>query len=482
MKTSIIIPNSVTAIGKSAFENCKSLESVTIPNSVTSIGQYAFCNCTGLTSIFVMHKRPLNNANDGIFANINWAKATLYVPVGSKAAYENDNNWNFFGKIEEMYFNPILTAKNYSRTYGEANPAFESDIAGGTVTGTPSITCEATATSPVGTYPIVITAGTITDPNVEYVNGTLTVTKAPLKITAKSYTRKQGEVNPDFGVTYEGFKNNETDAVLKTKPTVTCAATKDSPAGTYDITVSGAVAGNYEISYVAGILTVEAVTPPAPEPEPEGTTFDVDTDDSSTKEVKVTFVVNEDDGSGTPSVSISDDKDASGSVSIPETVTHNGVEYKVTEIGEGAFQNNTGLTEVSIPASIISIGENAFAGCTNLKSITINIIVPINISVISARGFTRTDDSSVFEGVDKETCILYVPEGSVDAYKAAPGWKDFKNILAIGTTGIYGIVVSNGEAFDVFSISGQKVKSKATSLDGLPMGIYIINGKKVIKK
>lgn len=70
----------------------------------------------------------------------------------------------------------------------------------------------------------------------------------------------------------------------------------------------------------------------------------------------------------------------------------------------------------------------------------------------------------------------------MDAYKAAPGWKDFKNILAIGTTGIQGIVVSNGEAFDVFSISGQKVKSKATSLDGLPKGIYIINGKKVIKK
>ena len=310
----------------------------------------------------------------------------------------------------------------------------------------------------------------------------VTIAKAPLKITAKSYTRKQGEANPEFGVTYEGFKNNETDAVLTTKPTVTCAATKDSPAGTYDITVSGAVAGNYEISYVAGTLTVEAVTPPAPEPEPEGTTFDVDTDDSSTKEVKVTFVVNEDDGSGTPSVSISDDKDASGSVSISETVTHNGVEYKVTEIGEGAFQNNTGLTEVSIPASVTSIGENAFAGCTNLKSITVYNETPINLSVVSARGFTRTDGSSVFEGVDKETCILYVPEGSVDAYKAAPGWKEFKNILAIGTTGIYGIVVSNGEAFDVFSISGQKVKAKATSLDGLPKGIYIINGKKVIKK
>ena len=308
----------------------------------------------------------------------------------------------------------------------------------------------------------------------------VTIAKAPLKITAKSYTKKQGEANPKFGVTYEGFKNNETDAVLTTKPTVTCAATKDSPAGTYDITVSGAVAANYEISYVAGTLTIE--TPPTPMPEPKGTTFDLDTDDSSSKEVKVTFVVKESDSSGTPTVAISDDKDASGSVSIPEAVTHNGVEYKVTEISEGAFQNNTSLTEVTIPASITSIGPKAFAGCKNLQAITINIIVPINIAVISARGLTRTDDGDVFEGVDKETCILYVPEGSVDAYKAAPGWKDFKNILAIGSTGIHSIVVSNGEAFDVFTLSGLKVKSKTTSLDGLPKGIYIINGKKVIKQ
>ena len=216
-------------------------------------------------------------------------------------------------------------------------------------------------------------------------------------------------------------------------------------------------------------------------PEPKGTTFDVDTDDSSSKDVKVSFVVNEGSGSSTPTVAISDDKDASGSVSIPESVTHNGVEYKVTEISEGAFQNNTSLTEVKIPASITSIGPKAFAGCKNLQEITIYIIVPINLSIISARGYTRAESGDVFEGVDKNTCILYVPEGSVDAYKAAAGWKEFKNILPIKTsTRIYGIE-ADGEVFDVYSLSGQKVKSKTTSLDGLPRGIYIINGKKVIK-
>ena len=49
--TKIVIPNSVTNIGNSAFFNCTSLISVNIPNSVTNIDFYAFFNCTSLTSI-----------------------------------------------------------------------------------------------------------------------------------------------------------------------------------------------------------------------------------------------------------------------------------------------------------------------------------------------------------------------------------------------------------------------------------------------
>ena len=84
----------------------------------------------------------------------------------------------------------------------------------------------------------------------------VTITKAPLKIKAGTYTRKQGEENPEFTLGYEGFKNNETEDVLTKKPTVTTTATKNSPAGEYPVTVSGAVAANYEITYVDGMLTV----------------------------------------------------------------------------------------------------------------------------------------------------------------------------------------------------------------------------------
>jgi len=154
----------------------------------------------------------------------------------------------------------VVTVTSVSRQYGDANPTFEYTVTGGALEGTPEISCEATATSPVGTYDIVVNQGSVKNHNVTYIKGTLTIEKAPLTIKAGTYTRKQGEEDPEFTLTYEGFKNNETEAVLTKKPTVTTTATKESLPGTYDVSVSGAEAQNYEISYINGQLTVTAGT------------------------------------------------------------------------------------------------------------------------------------------------------------------------------------------------------------------------------
>ena len=150
----------------------------------------------------------------------------------------------------------IISAKSYTREYGDTNPTFEYTVEGAALDGEPEIICEATATSPVGTYPIIIRKGSVTNYNDSYVNGVLTITKAPLKISVGSYEKKQYDPMPEFAVSYEGFKNNETKDVLKKLPTLTCEANEDSAPGEYPIVVAGAEATNYQIQYVAGKLTV----------------------------------------------------------------------------------------------------------------------------------------------------------------------------------------------------------------------------------
>ena len=150
----------------------------------------------------------------------------------------------------------VVTVKNCSRTYGDANPVFEFTVTGGALEGTPEIICEATAKSPVGEYPILISQGTVTNEEVTYVAGALTIEPAPLKVMVGNYEREQGENNPKFEITYEGWKNGENESVLQQKPVATTEATVDSPVGEYPIVVSGGKAQNYVLEYVNGVLTV----------------------------------------------------------------------------------------------------------------------------------------------------------------------------------------------------------------------------------
>ena len=72
----IVIPDSVTSIGKGAFSHCSELISVTIPDSITSIGSYAFYNCSSLTSVTIGN--GLTSIGWGVFYGCSELKNITY--------------------------------------------------------------------------------------------------------------------------------------------------------------------------------------------------------------------------------------------------------------------------------------------------------------------------------------------------------------------------------------------------------------------
>ena len=88
------------------------------------------------------------------------------------------------------------------------------------------------------------------------IKANLVVDKVPLTITASDKTKVYGTENPAATVSYIGFVNGDDITAISTTPTLSYSATNASSVGTYTITASDAIADNYSITYVNGILSV----------------------------------------------------------------------------------------------------------------------------------------------------------------------------------------------------------------------------------
>lgn len=147
----------------------------------------------------------------------------------------------------------------------------------------------------------------------------------------------------------------------------------------------------------------------------------------------------------------------------------------VTEIGDAAFYGCTYLEDLVLPSSLQTIGDNCFSLCSKLGRIIVNAAVP---PVIEAKTFYEVDRS----------IPVYVPKGSLEAYKADAYWSEFRlldddpaTVISpeADNSGCYaanGMLYNpNGVSLNVYNLQGTLIYTgNATKIEMPAKGIYIL--------
>ena len=131
-----------------------------------------------------------------------------------------------------------ITADDQTNVYGAALPTLTASYTGFvngdtplSLTTQPTLSTTATANSEAGTYTITAAGAVDADYSIGYVAGTLTITQAPLTITADNQSKVYGAGLPTLTASYTGFVNGDTPANLDTGATLSTTATTSSETG-----------------------------------------------------------------------------------------------------------------------------------------------------------------------------------------------------------------------------------------------------------
>ena len=470
---SAYLSEGVESIGGSSFEGCTNLSTIVFPSSLTSIAINAFRNCTSLNTIASRIEDPFA-FDENVFST--YSTATVIVPEGATAAYQSTDGWNLFANITDDPSEDPTRRTIHVATAGTLPSLISDDekyqIVELTLTGELNGTDFRLIRDMAGVgiiekldhYFVGSTNGKLvsldlTDANI--VGGG----RPYLEITDVVFSRSLTRTGMDYSYYTEddcissGLFYMTQLVSIKIPNSVTSIGNGAFRSCNYltSFTIPNRVTsiGDYVFRECRRLTSIKV--------ESGNGKYDSRNNCNAIIETSSNTLI-----AGCENTIIPNNVTSIGSsafygcigltsVTIPNSVTSIGssafrscsgltsvtIPNSVTSIGSSAFSGCSGLTSVTIPNSVTSIGSSAFYGCSGLTSVTIpNSVTYIGSSAFSGcSGLTSIVSlnsnppslqySNVFYNVDKNICVVWVPKGSLSAYKGANVWKDFANIFEL---------------------------------------------------
>ena len=509
---SVVLPPNITEVTTALFFKCLSLRSVTIPAGVTNIDLTPFLACDKLTEITCLATTP-PTLHAMAFLQLAQADINLYVPEEAVETYKATAKWQDFNvqpvtkiehfRIGNLYYNLDLQDKTAQVTWQffNSNDNYKSQTAV-TVPAAVSYEGRELSVTEIGKQAFAYSTTGIT--SVSIPEGVVCINDSAFygcevlaDVNFPNSIERIGKDAFRFGYAIKALTFGSGLKTIDDRAFAECRSFT-----TLTIPDNVELIGEEAFYDCKGVKTVTIGS---------GATsigHYAFTSCSSLKEITVS--------PENPAYCSADgvffNKDKTTLINYPTARTGDYVvPGSVTEIERGAFYNCEGLTAVTLPEGLISIGIAAFTHCEGLKE----IVIPNTVTSIGATAFTNCSglttltigsgvttigsmaflvcsglttiynyaltpqevDNRTFLMVPVAACTLYVPEESVELYKAAPVWKNF-NVQGISGTGVKEVrEVKEVRDDSWYDMSGRR-------LDGKPAqhGIYIHGGRKVVIK